>query len=442
MRKTFVLATAVCAVTLALPAAAGANGTPIPGQYIVVLKGGSDVSQTVNAHRKSANADVIARYGHALKGYTAKLSSAGLAKVKADPRVDYVFQDREGVAVQTQMLPTGVTRIADDVATPIAGNGVGTTAGDVAVFDTGIQPNHPDLNVAGGVDCLNGYSGDDGTYNDANGHGTHVAGIIGAKDDANGVVGTAPGVRLWAVRTLNLLGSGSASTQLCGIDWVTANGPALGIKVANSSQALFAYADDGNCGFTNNDPLHQAICASTQAGILWVFGTGNNARDFAPNAGTDFDEVLSVSAIADSNGLANPTSTSTFTCKAVDAGKKGGNYAMETDDKYTSYSAWAVSAADQAHTVAAPGQCIYSTYKGSTYGYLSGTSMSGPYAAGVAHLCVVSGQCAGTPADTIQKLRSDAAAYTQANPSWGFKGDPLRPVTGRYYGYLIRAALY
>jgi hypothetical protein len=68
--------------------------------------------------------------------------------------------------------------------------------------------------------------------------------------------------------------------------------------------------------------------------------------------------------------------------------------------------------------------------------------MAAPHAAGVAHLCIVSGQCPGTPAQTIQKLRADAAAYTQANPGWGFRGDPLRPITGRYYGYLIRAGVY
>jgi subtilisin len=434
----------VCALAMALPSAAGAT-KPIPDQYIVVLHDGTDAPAVAAEHRRKAGAEVLDTYSAALDAYTARLSASELRKVEADPRVDYVFQDVEGTPVAAQSLPTGVNRIDADLSptAQLAGDGSGTVAGDVAVFDTGIQVNHPDLNVAGGVDCLNGYSGDDGTYNDAMGHGTHVAGIIGAKDDANGVVGTAPGVRLWAVRDLNNIGSGSASTQLCGIDWVTANGPSLGIKVANSSQVLFDYPDDGNCGFTNNGPLHQAICRSTAAGILWVFGTGNSPIDFGANsAGASFNEVLAVTGMADSNGLPNVGTTATFTCRPVNATKKKSDYSPETDDKHTSFSAFAVSAADQAHTVSAPGACINSTWKGSTYGLLSGTSMSSPHAAGTAHLCIVSGQCPGTPAETIQKLRSDAAAYTQGNPSWGFTGDPSHPVAGRYYGYLIRAGLY
>jgi subtilisin len=435
-------ALALCALALAIPSIASANGTPIPGHYIVVLKGGNNGNAVAAAHRHSFGARVSHTYDHALHGYSAELSDAALAEVKADPRVEYVSQDRGGIAITAQTLPTGVNRIDADLGTQLAGNGSGTTPGDVAVFDTGIQTTHPDLTVAGGVNCLGSYGNHDGTIGDQNGHGTHVAGIIGAKDDGVGVVGVAPGVRLWSVRDLDWVGSGSAATQLCGIDWVTANGPSLGIKVANSSQALFAAGDDGNCGLTNHDALHQAICRSTQAGILWVFAAGNNATDLANNAGMNWDEVLAVTAVADSNGLPNVGSTATFTCRAADATKNKGNYANETDDKYTSWSAWAVNAADQAHTIAAPGACIYSTYKGSTYGYLSGTSMSSPHASAVAHLCIVSGQCAGTPSETIQKLRTDAAAYTQANPSWGFTGDPSHPVAGRYYGYLVRAGLY
>jgi subtilisin len=242
---------------------------------------------------------------------------------------------------------------------------------------------------------------------------------------------------------LNGFPTGTTSSQLCGIDWVTANGPGLGIKVVNASMALFGAADDGNCGYTNGAVLHQAICRSTAAGILWVFSAGNNSSaTIATNPGGGLDEVLAVTATADSNGTPNVGSTSSFTCPVLNGTRKNPNSGPEIDDKHASFATYAVTAADQAHTIAAPGACIWSTYKGSTYGYLSGSSMSAPQATAVAHLCITGGQCPGTPAQTIQKLRADAQAYTQANPGYGFTGDPLRPVTGKYFGYLVRAGLY
>jgi subtilisin len=120
-----------------------------------------------------------------------------------------------------------------------------------------------------------------------------------------------------------------------------------------------------------------------------------------------------------------------------------------TDDKYFelkrgSGSNFAVSDADKVHTIAAPMVCIYSTAPAGGYATLKwGTSYASPHAAGTVALCVGNGACAGlTPPQIIQKLRADADAYTRANPSWGFAGDPTRPVTGRYYGFLTRAAGY
>jgi len=457
MRKSASVIAAVVAALLAVPAIAGAAGAaderPIPGQYIVVLKDGVDVGDVVAEHRRGARAEVLMSYEHAVQGYAARLSASGLAQVKADPRVDFVQQDVEGTPLTGkpgsgggtttpppgQTLPTGVNRVDAELASPTNTTTDSTTlqtAGDVAVFDTGIQTNHPDLRVAGGVNCLGSYSSHDGTIGDENGHGTHVAGAIGAKDDGAGVLGAAPGVRLWSVRVLNSVGSGSASTQLCGIEWVTANGPGLGIKVVNSSQVLFGSPDDGNCGYTAGDVLHQAICKSTAAGILWVFGAGNSGGSWANASGPSFPEVLTVTAMADSNGQPNVGSTTTFTCKPPNSKK---SYEYQTDDRYASFSSYAVTEVDISHTIAAPGACIYSTYKGSTYGHMSGTSMAAPHATAIAHRCVLGGQCAGTPAETIQKLRADAAAWNTANPGWGFTGDPLRPVSGRYYGDLIRA---
>jgi subtilisin family serine protease len=406
----------------------------------VVLDDGLDVGDVVADHRVDAGAEVLDVYRHALSGYTARLSTLGLAVVKADPRVVSVTQDRVGRAFQAQTTPPGIGRIDADISSALSGDGGGVVDAAVAVYDTGVQTDHPDLDVVGGVNCVDPSSTyNDGTIGDQNGHGTHVAGIIGARDDLNGVVGVAPGARLWSVRIGDGGGLTTTSAQLCGIEWITANAATHGIKVVNASVGLYGASDDGNCGATSGDPLQRAVCASTAAGTLWVFAGGNSAMDLNHMPGAGYDSVLAVNAIADSNGVAQPGATTTFTCRPITSNK---NAPAQTEDKHTSWSAYAVSAADAAHTLAAPGFCVNSTYKGGTYGQLNGTSMAAPHVAGTAALCIAGGQCSGTPPETIQKLVSDAAAHTQANPGWGFTGDPLRPVTGRHYGYLVRPGLY
>jgi subtilisin family serine protease len=432
----------VFALVLALPSAASAKrATPIPGQYIVVLKGGANGRAVASQHALLAHAKILHTYDSALHGYAARISDRDLAVVRADPRVKAVVPDELGNPAFGQTLPTEVNRIDADLSptAQYAGNGSGTVNGAVAIFDSGIDTKHPDLNVAGGIDCLDKNSYNDGTYNDAFGHGTHVAGIVGAKDDGSGVVGVAPGVRLYAVRVINSGGGGSTSGMLCGINWITANGPTLGIKVVNASMQLYGRSDDGNCGNSVGDVLHQAICSSTNAGITWVFAAGNSTADYSTIAGAGYREVLAVTASADSNGQPNVGSTAGFSCSEAMFRSK----TSATDDTTASFSNFAGTAAEQARTVAAPGVCIYSTLKGGGYGYMSGTSMSAPVVTGTVELCIVSGQCPGTPADTIQKVVSDAAAYNTATPKYGFKGDPLHsPVAGRYIGYQVSAAGY
>src|SRR4029450_12231968 len=153
------------------------------------------------------------------------------------PRVAFVSDDRPVQAV-AQTLPTGVDRINAEESThfsPTAWNLA------VAVIDTGSGP-HADLNIAGGKNCSVGKS-----FADGNGHGTHVAGTIGAINNGTGVVGVAPGIPIYSVRVLNNAGSGSWSSVVCGIDWVTANTARLNIKVANMSLGGSG-TDDGNCG--------------------------------------------------------------------------------------------------------------------------------------------------------------------------------------------------
>ena len=456
LKRGTLLLTFVIAV-LAYPAGAGAK--VIPGQYIVVLKDGASQSQVISDHKRKDDARVLFAYGHALKGYTAKLTPGALAKVKADPRVDYVTPDYEGKAIlgkpapppppppAGQTLPTGIDRVDGELSSARSGDGQGTTDVDVAIVDTGIDLTHPDLNVQpiAPVNCLSATDQYyDKTNNDGYGHGTHVAGIVGAKDNTIGVVGVAPGARLWPVRVLNSAASGTYSSQICGIDYVTAH--ADEIEVANFSQvSISPHKDDGNCGNTKDDPMHRAICRSVAAGVTWVMGAGNSGFDISANyvdAPMGYDEVITATAMADANG--RPGGGGSITCR------KG-----ETDDKWASFSDWVTSAADIAHTIAAPGVCLNSTWKGGGYSVQSGTSMAAPMVAGTVALCMASGACmhagdalTGTPAtrfsppEVIQKLRADAAAYSSANPSFGYSGDPLRPYSTRYYGYLVRAGGY
>lgn len=442
----------VVALALAVPSTAIAgNGKPIAGQYIVVLKGHSSGRAVAAQHSLVAHAKVLHTYDSALHGYAAQIpSGADLAIVKADPRVAEVVQDRYGYPTfattsqppPAQTLPSEVNRVDADLSptAQLAGNGSGTVNGDVAIYDSGIDTKQSDLNVAGGVDCLDKSTRNDGTFSDGFGHGTHVAGIVGAKDDSSGVVGVAPGVRLWSVRVLDSSGGGSTSGMLCGINWVNANAAAKGIKVVNASMQLFGNSDDGNCGYTVGDILHQALCTSINTdGITWVFAAGNSSADYSPIAGAGYKETLAVTASADSNGQPNVGSKMTFSCTETMFRTK----TTGTDDTTASFSNYAGTAAEQARTVAAPGVCIYSTLRGGGDGYLSGTSMSAPVVTGTVELCILSGQCTGTPADIIAKIVGDASAYNTASPGYGFQGDPLHtPVAGHYIGYQVRAAGY
>ena len=389
-------------------------------RYVVVLDEGVNPDAVAAYLVGFAGVSVVHRYRHALNGYGADVASAtSLAAIKADSRVDFVQAD--GVFHTTaQTLPTGINRIDGELSSTASGNGSGSVNVNVAVIDTGIDLSHPDLNVVGQKTCVPGTL----SANDLNGHGSHVAGTIAAKDDANGVVGVAPGANLYAVKVLTDAGVGLTTDIICGIDWVTSTrtdlNPANDIRVANMSLGGGG-TDDDNCGNSNNDAYHRAICNSTNAGVVHVVAAGNDTVDFRSTAPATYGEVLTVTAVSDFNGA--PGGGAASTCRS------------DVDDTEANYSNWAVLAADQNHTIAAPGTCINSTYMLGMYNTISGTSMASPHVAGVAALCVATGACTGTPAQIIQKLRTDAANYAAANPGYGFSSPG-----GRYYGNLTRAS--
>jgi subtilisin len=325
-----------------------------------------------------------------------------------------------------------VRRIGGPLSSTKSGNGKGTVPVNVAVIDTGVQTDHPDLNVVGGVDCAN-----DGnpTFSDVFGHGTFVGGLIGAKDNSFGIVGIAPGAHLWSVRVLDANDEGEDSNLLCGLDWVagtrTDKNPHNDIAVANMSlEGPIEAPLDGHCGKVQIDLLHQAVCKVTQAGVPLVAAAGNDSADFAGNFPAAYPEVLTMTGMADSDGL---------------PGGVGGPEPclQQADDTPAFFSNFAVSQADQAHALAAPAVCVSSDYFGSDVATDSGTSFASPLGTGVVALCIADGPCGGPSAKaTIRKVINDTTRYNTKNPTWGFQGDPAHPVAGKYYGWLLQAGLY
>jgi subtilisin len=321
-----------------LPAVASSG--PGGEQVIVVFEGASEGAAATQAIDRlgGLKTEDLGLIG----GAVFRLPSAALERqVAAIPGVKYVEPD---ILVHTmakpapkpvaQTVPWGVDRIeADLVWKSYDGDPV-----KVAVVDTGIDTAHPDLmaNLKGGVSAVS-YTR---SYNDDNGHGTHVAGTIAAVNNAIGVVGVAPAAGLYAVKVLDRRGSGYLSDIIKGLEWVVAND----MDVVNMSLGTTAYSAS----------FESAVNATIASGVVVVAAAGNSGPgDNTVNYPAKFADVIAVSATDSSNLIASFSSRG-----------------PEVD-------------------LAAPGVSIYSTYKGQTYSTLSGTSMAAPHVAGVAALVLM-----------------------------------------------------
>ena len=397
---------AVAAVVPPLPADEGAvepsaKADPT-NRWIVVYNDDTDL-KAANGRARGRGIAMDRKYSKALKGYAAKLNTKQLAQVKADP--DVAFVARDGIVrAQEQTIPRGIRRVNATRNTTARINGADERVNaDVAIFDTGIDKAHPDLNVVGGYNCS---SSTRSAWGDGNGHGTHVAGTVGAVDNGSGVAGVAPGVRLWAVRILGSDGSGLVSWYVCGMDWIAGQrdpadpGRPL-IEAVNMSVAKSG-SDDRNCGITNKDAIHKAICRLVGAGVTVIAAAGNNSFSASRLIPASYNEVITVSALADTDGIAGGTGDNS--CYSW------GSY--DTDDTFANFSNYGADV-----DLIAPGKCIWSTLPGGRYGYSSGTSMAAPHVAGAAALWL-STRPGRTPA------QAKAALQAAATLDWRTSTDP------------------
>jgi subtilisin family serine protease len=418
---------AVLLLANAAPAKPSAAAEGATKGYIVVLKDNvTSVDAKIDQLTKPLGVETSYRYHYALKGFAASLTQAQVDSVRSDPSVEFVSLDHIGSIVATtkpikpgEIVPPGIRRIESAVGNSIRKK----SAWAVAISDTGIDLNQTDLRAKNGINCLNQSM----PAQDDNGHGTHVAGIVAARNQGNGVVGVSPDTTVYAVKWLDSGGNGSESGAICATDWIRQNSTSLKIKVVNMSWRFFSGGDDGNCGITNGDALHKAMCALAAAGVVPVAAAGNENNDYVNYRPASYNEVLTVTAMADTDGM--PGGAGPNACTG------------DLDDRFAGFSSFAgASGPDTIHTVAAPGVCVLSTRLGGGTTILSGTSMASPHVAGTVANCLghknAPGPCAGmTVPQIIQKIRADAAAKPS---SYGFTGDPNHsPPAGRYYGFLV-----
>jgi subtilisin family serine protease len=321
---------------------ANADLSNVQNRCIVTLRDDvSNVRGLANAMSARANASLKHVYQHSIKGFTINMPcSAAAHAFGGDANIAGLEQDSVMFAsmgkpggggggndpAQDNNL-YGVARVGG------SSDGTGMTAW---VIDSGVDLDHNDLNVDT-VRAANFVSGKDTGGDDLNGHGTHVAGTIGAIDNAIGVVGVAANATIVPVRVLDRSGSGSTSGVIAGIDYVAAN------------------ASPGDCA---NMSLGGGVSAALDNAV--IAAASSSGAFFALAAGNDGDDADNHSpARAEGNGI--------FTISAIDA-----------NDNMPSWSNFG-SHVD----FAAPGVGIKSTWKSGGYNTISGTSMAAPHACAV-----------------------------------------------------------
>ena len=320
------------------------SGDIIAQQYIIAYKASSldahiatfqrisDVSREVLQRNKISSSVLESTFQGEPGGFIARLSQDEMARLKKDADVESIEPDRV-IALSTCFTVAEPRLVTWNVQRVGFGDGTGKTAW---VIDTGIDFGHPDLVVdqARSKSFVAGVTSGD----DDNGHGTHVAGVIGAKNNNFGVMGVAAGATLVSLKVLDKDGSGKLSSIIQALGYVNANGhagDAVNLSLGEDSISTI---------------LDQQVQNTAARGIYIAIAAGNDkepARNFSP-------------------GRVNGANI--FTVSAIDS-----------LDQFASFSNYGNDVVDYAM----PGVRILSTYKGGKYAYMSGTSMATPHMTGL-----------------------------------------------------------
>ncbi|MFD0992971.1 S8 family serine peptidase [Tenacibaculum geojense] len=362
--------------------ATASDGNIIPGQYIVVFKNDavSPTSKTLSTTKFTSriakaekvrelsevsiekmntvlsrslvdSKNVLNYYTTKFTGVAVKLSKDEFLELSKDPSIAMIEHDRyvelPDFKVESTVEASKAQRMAQQTPCGISNAGGFTNGASkdqwIWVIDSGIDLDHPDLNVVTNSTYAKSFVG--GSANDCNGHGTHVAGTAAAINNSQGVVGVSAGASVVPVRVFGCSGGSSTSTILAGINHVGTYD--IAGDVANLS--LGGYY--GN-GCSSNSSYRNALLSLANSGTLVAIAAGNSSANAA---------LYDPACI---NGT-NIYTVASMTCNR----------------SFSSFSNYNMNPID----VIATGSSVYSTYLNGGYATLSGTSMASPHVAGIMH---------------------------------------------------------
>jgi subtilisin family serine protease len=331
----------------------------IPNQYLVKISDGVKTSaeEVASSFSSQTNAKILKVFDNT-RAFSFAIKNEDIGKMEkilsTDSRLRLAEQNVVGrlAQLESQTIPTGVKRVvsgATQFGLYTSASSQRNVDADIAIIDTGIDLNHPDLNVYKNVSFVNGTI----LGNDDNGHGSEVAGIAAARNNMLGVIGMAPGAKLWAIKVCTSVGKCPLASQIEGIEYAIDHSDeidVMNISIENPFSSI----------------LNASIARAAEKGIVVVAASGNDAKDASNITPANSPDVISVSGLADSDG------------------KCGGLGPITTygkDDTLADFSNFG-----EVIDIASPAVDILTTYNNSDYSVDSGTSFAAPHVSGAAAL--------------------------------------------------------